>query len=35
MIDYENFLEAVRKLGMDYNWGRMFAKKFVDDFAAF
>ena len=35
MINYENFLDVVRKLGMDYNWGRMFAKKFIDDLAAF
>ena len=35
MTNYEKLLEAVRALGMDYKWARMFVKKLADDEKAF
>lgn len=35
MVNYEKLLEAVRNLGMDYKWARMFVKKLKDDEEAF
>jgi len=35
MVNYDKLLEAVRNLGMDYKWSRMFVKKLKDDEEAF
>ena len=35
MTNYDKLLEAVRGLGMDYKWARMFVKKLADDEKAF
>lgn len=35
MTNYDKLLDAVRELGMDYKWARMFVKKLRDDENAF
>lgn len=35
MVNWDKLLEAVRNLGMDYKWARMFVKKLKDDEQAF